>query len=257
MFDAFLWAQALAYLMAFGVFGWLFSLVNRDVSIVDSMWSLMFLIATLVYISGANPFGPRTGLVLTLVSLWAIRLSTYITWRNHGEDEDYRYQKIRANNSPGFAFKSLYIVFGLQGALAWIISLPLLASMTGQTQVGILDYLGIVVFSIGFLFEAIGDYQLSRFKRQKANAGKVLDSGLWKYTRHPNYFGNACIWWGFYLIAVSAGGWWSLPAPVLMTFLLLRVSGVAMLEKDITDRRPAYRRYIETTNAFIPGPSKQ
>lgn len=243
--------------MAFGVFGWTISLVLRDVSIVDSMWSLMFLIATVVYVAGANPFGPRTGLVLALVSLWAIRLFIYITWRNFGEEEDYRYQKIRANNSPGFRFKSLYIVFGLQGALAWFISLPLLAAVTGQSQVGILDYLGILIFSIGFLFEAIGDYQLSRFKRQKDNGEGVLDSGLWKYTRHPNYFGNACIWWGLYLIAVPAGGWWSLPAPILMTFLLLRVSGVAMLEKDIANRRPAYRRYIETTNAFIPGPRKQ
>lgn len=248
---AFLWSGAVLLLVA-AVF-WLISLWRNDVSIVDSLWSLMFMLAAFVYSSMSGFTGPREVLILVLVTLWALRLSGYITWRNHGQPEDYRYQEIRANNEPGFRYKSLYIVFVLQAVLAWVISLPLAAAISGQSDFGFLDYAGIVLFIVGFIFEALGDLQLARFRRDPENAGKVLDSGLWRYTRHPNYFGNFTIWWGFYLVAFSAGGWWTIVSPLLMTFLLLKVSGVALLEKDISGRRPQYQEYIRRTNAFFPG----
>lgn len=254
MFDLNAWLISLGAALAFGLIGWVISLIKRDVSIVDSMWSLMFLICMLSYFSVTDPIFPRSGLVLTLVVLWAIRLAAYITWRNWGEDEDYRYQRMRRNNSPNFEFKSFYIVFGLQAGLAWFISLPLLAAVTGDTPLGIIDALGVCVWLIGFTFESVGDFQLARFRASPENKGRVLDTGLWRFTRHPNYFGDFCIWWGFFLIALSAGGWWSIASPLLMTFLLLKVSGVAMLEKDIAKRRPEYAQYISQTNAFFPGP---
>ncbi|MDV7392590.1 DUF1295 domain-containing protein, partial [Arthrospira platensis SPKY1] len=150
-----------------------------------------------------------------MVGLWALRLSAYITWRNWGEEEDRRYQQIRERNQPGFAYKSLYLVFGLQGVLAWIISLPLLAAIHANAPLDWLAYLGVLVWLVGMAFEAGGDWQLARFKADPAHRGKVLDSGLWRYTRHPNYFGNALVWWGFFLLALSAGGWWAVVAPAL------------------------------------------
>jgi len=242
-----------AALLLVAIVFWLISLVRDDVSIVDSLWSLMFLLVALVY-SGMSDFsGPREVLILVLVALWALRLSVYITWRNHGHTEDFRYQEIRANNEPGFRYKSFYIVFVLQAVLAWVISLPLAGAIGGQSAIGFLDYAGIALFLTGLFFEAVGDLQLSRFRRDPANAGKVLDQGLWRYTRHPNYFGNFTLWWGFYLIALSAGAWWTIISPLLMTFLLLKVSGVALLEKDISGRRPQYQQYIRRTNTFFPG----
>jgi steroid 5-alpha reductase family enzyme len=219
---------------------------------VDSVWSLLLWGAALSYAWAVAPHGPRFGLVLLLVTIWALRLALYITWRNRGQGEDRRYQQIRQHNEPGFVYKSLYIVFGLQGALAWIISLPLLAAVAGEHRLGWLDALGAALWAFGFAFEAIGDTQLARFKAQAANVGKVMDRGLWRHTRHPNYFGECCLWWGFYLIALSAGWWWSIVSPVLMSVLLLRVSGVTLLEKDIGERRPGYRAYIERTSAFFP-----
>jgi steroid 5-alpha reductase family enzyme len=144
-------------------------------------------------------------------------------------------------------------VFLLQGALAWVISLPLLAAVAGIMPLALLDGVAAVVVLFGILFESIADAQLAAFKARPDSQGQVMDTGLWRYTRHPNYFGECCVWWGFYLFAVSAGGWWSIVSPLLMTILLLRVSGVTLLEKDIGERRPAYRDYVQRTNAFIPG----
>jgi steroid 5-alpha reductase family enzyme len=256
MFDFSAWLLALGATLAFAMAGWLISLAKRDVSIVDSMWSLMFLLCALTYVSVTDTNAARTALLLTLVSLWSLRLAAYITWRNWGEEEDYRYQRMRRNNSPNFKFKSVYIVFGLQAVLAWFISLPLLAGISGQTPLGVLDVLGTCVWLMGFTFESVGDFQLARFRANPNSEGHVLDTGLWRYTRHPNYFGDFCVWWGFFLIALSAGGWWSIASPLLMTFLLLKVSGVTMLEKDIGKRRPEYAKYIKRTNAFFPGPPK-
>lgn len=252
-----------AYLVAglalavLAVGAWIAGLVKRDVSIVDTLWSLMFLVALLVYLAAAESLGERAPLMVVLVSVWAVRLSAHIAWRNHGQPEDRRYRAIRRNNEPNFALKSLYIVFGLQAALAWLLSLPLVAATAGGSALNALDYLGIALWLAGFAFETVADWQLARFKRDRRNAGEVLDRGLWAYTRHPNYFGEFLLWWGYFLIALGAGGWWTVFAPLLMSFLLLRVSGVALLERDIAERRPKYGAYARSTNAFFPGPRKR
>ena len=252
MFDLNTYLLGLLVLTITGVLTWLYSIVRRDVSIVDSLWSLMFVLVSFTFLLKLPQVGPRAELVLFLVVLWALRLSIYITWRNWGEPEDRRYQAIRANNEPNFAFKSVYIVFLLQALIAWIISLPLLSAIASPAPIGLLDFLGVGIWALGMLFEAGGDFQLARFKANPNNQGRVMDRGLWRYTRHPNYFGNACIWWGFGLIAVSAGSWWTLISPILMTILLLKVSGVSLLEQDIGERRPAYADYIKRTSAFLP-----
>jgi steroid 5-alpha reductase family enzyme len=243
-------------ILVISVVSWLFSVIKKDVSFVDSLWSLFFLVAAAIFAIDAQPLSGRGALVLSLVAIWALRLSIYITARNWGQPEDYRYQAIRANNEPGFAFKSLYIVFGLQGVLAWVIALPLFPAITSDSALSIVDVIAAMLWLVGFLFEAVGDYQLSRFKARADSKGRVLDTGLWRYTRHPNYFGDFCIWWSFYLFAVASGSWWSILSPILMSLLLLKVSGVAMLEKTISDRRPEYAEYIRRTNAFFPGPRR-
>lgn len=252
--------DALFAVSAVAVVAWLYSVAKKDVSFVDSLWSLFFLVAAVVIAfataSNASELSPRAMIVVGLVTIWALRLSIYITARNWGEPEDYRYRAIRANNEPRFALKSLYLVFGLQALLAWIIAVPLLPAISAQVALNAIDIVAAVVWLIGFVFEAGGDYQLAKFKRQQSNAGKVLDTGLWRYTRHPNYFGDFCIWWGFFLFALAAGGWWTIYAPLLMTLLLLKVSGVAMLEKTIGKRRPEYATYIQQTRAFFPGPRR-
>jgi steroid 5-alpha reductase family enzyme len=253
MFDLTLWFTALGALCAVAVGGWLLSLPLRNVSLVDSLWSLKFLLCGLVYAGLSAASGPRAMLLLVLLALWALRLALHITWRNRGHGEDRRYQAIRRNNEPGFAWKSLYIVFGLQAVLAWVISLPLLAAANSSRPLGLLDLLGAGLWLLGFVFEAGGDLQLARFKADPANAGRVMDRGFWRYTRHPNYFGDFCVWWGFYALALSAGGWWSIAGPLLMSALLMKVSGVTLLEKDIGERRPAYADYIRRTPAFFPG----
>jgi steroid 5-alpha reductase family enzyme len=251
-----LYLLALAAMLILGTAAWIYSVLRGNVSIVDSLWSLFFLLAAMVFASAAGELSDRGLLLLLLVAAWSIRLSAYITLRNHGQPEDYRYQTIRANNEPHFWLKSWYIVFGLQAMLAWIICMPLLPAITSSSPLGWLDGIALLLFLVGLLFEAGGDYQLARFKANAANRGKVLDTGLWRYTRHPNYFGDFCIWWAFYLFAVATGAWWSIIAPLLMSLLLLKVSGVAMLEKTIAERRPEYAQYIARTNAFFPGPRR-
>jgi len=250
------YAIALFAILAVAVVSWLASIARHDVSFVDSLWSLFFLLAAALFAIETAPLGPRGLLVLCLVAVWALRLSVYITARNWGEPEDYRYRAIRKSNEPGFALKSVYIVFGLQGVLAWLIAMPLLPAIASDAALGRLDVAAALLWLVGFVFEAGGDYQLARFKAQAENRGEVMDKGLWRYTRHPNYFGDFCIWWSFYLFAVAAGGWWTIASPILMSLLLLKVSGVAMLEKTIGNRRPKYAEYIERTNAFFPGPRR-
>ena len=235
---------------------WLLSLYKRDISIVDSLWPVLFILLAVAYAAAAEECGPRALLVLGLVVIWGLRLSIFITWRNWGHEEDRRYQTIRARNQPNFALKSLYLVFALQALFAWVISLPLQAAIPGRGPLGLVDVLGTALWMVGFLFEAGGDWQLAHFKANPANHGKVMDRGFWRFTRHPNYFGDFCVWWGLYLIALGAGGWWSIVGPVLMSVLLMRVSGVTLLEKDIGERRPEYADYSQRTNAFFPGKPK-
>lgn len=248
---------ALGVIAGIGVIAWAVSLFARQVSFVDSLWSLFFLVASFVYGLSLEAIGVRGAIVMALVACWSIRLSVYITVRNWGHGEDYRYRKIRADNDPGFRFKSLYIVFLLQGVLAWIVSLSLLPAIASDAGLGWLDCAAIGLWVLGYFFETLGDYQLACFKADPANKGKVMDRGLWRYTRHPNYFGDFCVWWSFYLFALAAGAGWTIVSPLLMSFLLFKVSGVALLEKTIADRRPKYADYIARTNAFFPGRPKR
>lgn len=248
----------LAGIFIFACALWIISFKTNDVSIVDSAWSLFQLIAALIYFSfmptsASEMIDVRATLVLALITIWSLRLTIYITWRNWGHPEDYRYREIRERNQPNFAWKSLYIVFGLQAVLAWLLSFPTLTAMSYPSASTPVDVVGAILFCVGFLFESIGDLQLAQFKKSPANAGKVMNTGLWRYTRHPNYFGEFCMAWGLYIIAAAAGGWWTIFAPLLITFLLLKISGVALMEKSIGERRPGYREYMINTNAFFPG----
>lgn len=244
-------------MLAFGFIGWVVSLYRSNVTHVDSMWSLFFAIAAITYTSQTDALSTRAMLMLCLLLLWALRLSAYLTWRNWGPHEDHRYAEIRQNNSPNFAFKSIYIIFGFQTLLAWVISLPILGSALSTASINILDIIGAAVFLCGLACETAADWQLTVFKRSHANKGRVLNTGLWRYSRHPNYFGECMVWWGLYLIALAGGAWWAFPSAVFITFLLLKVSGVALLEKNIAVRRPEYIDYIRSTNAFIPGKPRE
>lgn len=254
------WHIYFAGLMAIGLFafsGWLLSLVRDNVTHVDSMWSLFIGMSAYTYTLFFYELNPRTTLVLILVSIWAIRLCAYLTWRNWGPHEDHRYMAIRENNEPHFWLKSIYIIFGLQALLAWLISMPLFGAIAAKTALNGWDYVGASLVLLGIYWETLADWQLSRFKGKPENKDRVLDTGLWHYSRHPNYFGEFCVWWGFYLIALAGGAWWSIASPLLMSLLLFKVSGVALLEKTIVERRPAYQRYIARTNAFFPWAPKE
>jgi steroid 5-alpha reductase family enzyme len=244
--------------MAFLAVGaWLASLAKNDVSIADSLWPLFILLAATTYAIAAPQTGPRAVVVVTLVAIWALRLAAHITWRSWGEPEDRRYKAMRARNEPYFRWKSLGLVFGLQATLAWVVSLSALAAVINPQPWNWIDTLGVCIVFFGATFEAVADLQLARFKADPANRGQVMDRGLWRISRHPNYFGEFCVWWGIYLIALSTQAWWAIASPVLMTVLLLKVSGVALQERDITERRPGYREYTARTNAFFPGWTRQ
>jgi steroid 5-alpha reductase family enzyme len=240
-----------------GALTWLASLVQRDVSLVDRVWSFIIAAPVVAYAWVLPSAGDtRFRVMAVLLVLWAVRLAAYVSWRNWGHGEDRRYQAIRARNEPNFSIKSFYLIFVLQAVLAWLVSMPFLAVLSRPVPWTAVDAIGAAIVAIGFVFEAVGDQQLASFKGDPANRGKVMDRGVWRYTRHPNYFGECCVWWGFFLMALSCGGWWSVVSPLVMTGLLLKVSGVALLEKDIGERRPDYREYIRRTNAFFPGPPK-
>ena len=238
---------------------WLISLPTRNASIVDPFWGTGFVIVTWSSFLRAGPATTRGAIVLALVTIWGLRLSIYLLVRNLPHGEDSRYTAMRKAYGPKFRWVSLFTVFLFQGVLLWVLSSPLaLAERDRATPLGVVDFVGIGCWVVGFAFEAIGDAQLRAFKKDPASKGKVMDRGLWRFTRHPNYFGEALLGWGYGLLAFSApGGPFTLLAPAAMTFLLLKISGVALLEKTIVERRPGYREYIEKTSAFVPWPPKR
>lgn len=248
-----------AAVAVFMLLGWVVSLVLKDASIVDILWGSGFVVVAWTAFAVGDGYDGRKWLITVLATLWGLRLSGYLAWRNLGKGEDYRYQAMRRHWGSRFPVVSLFTVFGLQGVLMYVISMPLqVAQLSGTPgEFTVLDYLGAAVFLVGLSFESIGDWQLARFKADPANKGRVMDRGLWRYTRHPNYFGDAVVWWGLFLIAL-AEPWNAVVvfSPIIMTFLLTRVSGVAMLERTIGKRRPGYDEYVRRTSAFVPMPPK-
>lgn len=248
----------LAVVVVAMVMVWLLALLRRDVSIVDVFWGSGFVLVTWIACIGNAPIPPRMLLLTALTTIWGLRLSAHLAWRNWGRVEDRRYAEMRAHHGARFWWVSLLSVFLLQGAILWFVSLPLQFAAITQASGGWtwMDAAGLLLWTVGFLFESIGDWQLARFHAQPGNAGRVMARGLWRYTRHPNYFGDFCVWWGVYLIAAAGGAAWTIASPLLMSVLLLKVSGVSLLERTITERRPEYAAYQSRTNAFFPGPPR-
>ncbi len=237
---------------------WLVSLRLEDASIVDPVWPLGFvLVAWISFLVGEGE-PARQWLLAILVTVWGLRLSGYLFSRNLGEPEDYRYQAMRRKHGERFPLVSLYTVFGLQGLLMFVVSLPVQVGMSVAAPLGIFDILGVIAWVVGFFFESVGDAQLARFKANPDNQGKVMDQGLWRYTRHPNYFGDFMVWWGHFFIGASVGweGWLTIVGPIVMSTLLMRISGAKLLEKGLKKRRQGYEEYIARTSGFFPRPPR-
>jgi steroid 5-alpha reductase family enzyme len=243
---------ALIFAVSAGLILWLVSLRLRDSSIVDIFWGpgIAAVVDLVVWLGHSH--GERTTAVLFLVNLWGVRLAAHIWSRHTGEDRRYAAMRNRFGNS--WRWISLPQVFLLQAILIWFVPAPLVAAVLyGQRPITWLDYLGIGAAAVGLIFEALADFQLSAFRADPANRNKVMDRGLWAWSRHPNYFGDAMMWWGFFAIGFSASHmWWLILSPMLVTFLLLQVSGVTLLEDGIEDRRPGYAEYRRRVSAFLP-----
>jgi len=234
---------------------WIWSVFIKNVSIVDIFWGLGFVVVNTFYVFMSGELNARKIVILTLVCIWGFRLAIYLAIRNIGKGEDFRYQEFRQNYGPKrYWWFSYFQTFLLQGILIMIISLPLLGinynNSNGNLQ--ILDYLGIIIWIIGFTFETVCDFQLSNFKRDSKNKGKILHTGLWKYTRHPNYFGDSAVWWAYGIFSIAAGSYWQAIGAVIMTLLILKISGVSLLEKTLKETKPQYKEYIQKTSSFIP-----
>jgi steroid 5-alpha reductase family enzyme len=253
--EVFLW-NALTIASAMLVL-WLISIAKRDVSIVDLFWGTGFVVVAWVSMLGADRWDGRILLLAVLVTVWGLRLSGYLAWRNWGKPEDRRYAEMRKKHGAWFPLVSLFTVFGLQGVLMWLIALPVQVGMASAESWTAAVPAGVGLWMAGMFFETVGDFQLARFKSNPENQGEVMDQGLWRYSRHPNYFGDFLVWWGLYLVAAeSASWWWTCIGPILMSVLLMKVSGVSLLEKDLRQRKPGYEEYVRTTSAFWPWPPK-
>ncbi|MCL4867942.1 MAG: DUF1295 domain-containing protein [Anaerolineae bacterium] len=253
------YGQAYLLILALMMLLWLVSLALRNTSIVDIFWGPGFLLAAATYFQLADDgYIIRKILVLSLTAIWGLRLGVYLFWRNAGQGEDFRYAKMRQAARGEWWWQSFLKVFLLQGTILWLVSAPLLGAQyrTGANSLNLLDFLGALVWSIGFAFEAIGDWQLARFKKNPKNKGKLLTTGLWYYTRHPNYFGDACVWWGFGLISLAAGSIFPVLGSILMTYVIVRISGVAMLERSLSRSKPGYEAYMTRTSSFWPRPPR-
>jgi len=234
---------------------WVASVIAKNVSIVDLFWGLGFVLTAGFYFIKTDGFELRKIILIILVALWGLRLSVYIAWRNIGKGEDFRYKQFRENyGKKRYWWISFFQTFLLQGILMWLISAPLLGAQYyfQKNSLGILDFIGITLWIIGFIFETASDLQLAHFKADPGNKGKVMDKGLWRYTRHPNYFGDSAVWWGYGFICLASGSYFPVLGSVLMTGLIIKVSGVALLEKSLKEQKPQYKEYIEKTSAFLP-----
>lgn len=255
-----LWCLAAAVAGGMGV--WLLSLFAGRVCIIDAFWGPGFGVVALTALFSVSESarGWPEWLLLGLVLIWGLRLGLHLGVRILGAvEEDRRYAAMRRKYDPNFHLKSLGIVFLLQAVILWFVSLPVttgiaVAIVPGEVLQQVFAGAGILLWGAGLFFETVGDWQLARFRANPANSGRVLDSGLWALTRHPNYFGDFCVWWGLWLTSLAAGApLWTIASPAVMAFFLMKVSGVPMLEGDISSRRPGYAEYIRRTNAFFPG----
>jgi steroid 5-alpha reductase family enzyme len=237
---------------------WSVSLMRRDASIVDIVWGLGFVLVgwAAKFVTGAS--GAGNWLLVVMVTVWGLRLAVYLGKRNLGKGEDFRYRAMRRKHGERFAIVSLYTVFGLQGALMMIVSLPItMGQRDTDASAGFIALLGLIVWAVGLYFEAVGDAQLARFKRDPRNEGQIMDKGLWALTRHPNYFGDSLVWWGLAIVGSAQGaGPWAFLGAAVMTVLLVRVSGAAMLDKLLAKRKPGYAEYMARTSGFIPLPKR-
>ena len=240
---------------------WIYSVIIKNASIVDIFWGLGFVIIATYLFLFVESLSARKLILFTLVSFWGIRLSIHLFFRNYGKGEDFRYQKFRKDyGEHRYWWISFFQVFLLQGVLMLMIASPLVGVFVSDNNIplNIFDFLAIALWLIGISFEAGGDYQLAKFKSSRRNKDEVLSTGFWKYTRHPNYFGDAAVWWSYALFAIAAQQYWFVPGAILMTWLIIKISGVAMLERSLTTDKPAYKAYAERTNAFFPWfPKKQ
>ncbi len=225
-------------------------------AVIDVTWGLGFVVVAVVslLVTGADARGV---LVVVMVALWGLRLAGHIFLRSRGKGEDPRYEALmrKAKGNPNL--HALQRVYLPQAVIMWFVSWAVQAAVTGDGGPGVLAWAGLVVWAVGLFFEAVGDWQLQRFREDPSTKGKVLDTGLWRYTRHPNYFGDATAWWGIWLVALDAGGWWTVLSPIVMTWLLAKGTGAALLEKDIGERRPEYVDYVRRTSGFVPLPPRK
>jgi steroid 5-alpha reductase family enzyme/tryptophan-rich sensory protein len=236
---------------------WLVSLALRDVSIVDVFWGMGFIVIAAVTFAFNGQRTDRGILLLFLIAAWGLRLSIYLGRRKFGAPEDHRYQAMRDSIGPRFWIVSLFLVFGLQAIIMNVVALPILTGQLDTSSLTWLNVAGCLVWLVGFLFETVGDWQLARFKSDPGSKGKVLDGGLWRYTRHPNYFGDFMVWWGIYFVSLGDGAtWWTVVSPLLMSLLLMRVSGVTLLERTLRERRAGYSEYVARTSTFFPWPPR-
>ena len=235
--------------------GWLLSLIYKNVTLVDSLWGLGFVLIAWISFGLSEGYMGRKILIGIVTTAWGLRLSAHLAWRNWGKGEDPRYGSWRRASGERFWIISLFKVFLLQALFLWVIALAVqYGQIPGQPAYFTwLDSTGLIIWLIGFGFETVSDWQLARFKNDAANRGKVMDRGLWGYSRHPNYFGECLIWWGIFFIALSTpNSAWTVISPLVITAVLLKMTGIPLMEKSIVDTRPGYRDYIRRTPTFIP-----
>lgn len=247
-------------LLALGAL-WTVSVRIRDASIIDIAWGPACALGALLTFARVDGASPRDLLLTALVTLWAARLALHLARRNLGHGEDYRYARMRERQGSDAAFArwSFVNVYMMQGLIAWFVSWPAQLGQIGPDKpLGALGLAGAAVFATGLIFEAVGDWQLKRFKADPANKGKLMTRGLWAWTRHPNYFGDAAVWTGLTLIALEGPyGWLTVLSPAVMAHFLINVSGKAMLERAMEKKYPEYAAYRRSTSGFLPLPPRR
>lgn len=247
--------EALGLILIMMTVLWVISIIVKNVSIVDVFWGAGYVLTSVFYFLNTSGNETRKAILLVLVPIWGFRLAGYLAVRNYGKGEDFRYRKFRQDyGEHRYWWISFFQTFLLQGILMWLISAPLLGAQYNGADRGLnlFDYLGMFFWLTGFVFEAGGDQQLKRFRSDPGNKGRVLDTGFWKYTRHPNYFGDSSVWWGFGFFSLAAGSYLAVLGSLLMTALIIKVSGVVLLEKTLSQSKPGYSEYARKTSAFIP-----